>query len=283
MPPRLLTLTGLPRSGTTLCCHLLNQAPNTVALFEPMDVFALPTDASAAVTAVLTHASEARRGLLERGRAVTYHADGRVPDNPAGETVGGRRSWRVERGEVNFDKPLDENFSLVIKHNAAFTALLPQLAAAVPCLGVVRNPLAVLASWNSLELPVSRGHVPAGERLDPALAAALADQPDLLERQCLVLDWFFDRFLRHLGEQRMLRYEAIIESPAANLFARAGLPAPALAALASRNDNVEYPRGLIRRLAARLLDQGGRWREVYTEDAVRSLADRLEQSGAGGA
>jgi hypothetical protein len=28
--------TGLPRSGTTLTCHLLNKLPNTVALHEPI-------------------------------------------------------------------------------------------------------------------------------------------------------------------------------------------------------------------------------------------------------
>jgi hypothetical protein len=31
-----VVLTGLPRSGTTLTCHLLNKLPDTVALHEPM-------------------------------------------------------------------------------------------------------------------------------------------------------------------------------------------------------------------------------------------------------
>ena len=31
-----IVLTGIPRSGTTLTCHLLNKVPNVVALFEPM-------------------------------------------------------------------------------------------------------------------------------------------------------------------------------------------------------------------------------------------------------
>src|SRR5689334_16285425 len=30
-------VTGLPRSGTTLTCHLLQKLPDTVALHEPMD------------------------------------------------------------------------------------------------------------------------------------------------------------------------------------------------------------------------------------------------------
>ena len=30
-------ITGVPRSGTTLCCNLLNQCDNVVALHEPID------------------------------------------------------------------------------------------------------------------------------------------------------------------------------------------------------------------------------------------------------
>ncbi len=281
MPPRLLILTGLPRSGTTLCCHLLNQAPDTVALFEPMDVLALPTqDRAAAVAAVGEHAEQARRSLLQTGRATSFHADGKVPDNPAGDTVGTQRTWRVSRGEVAFDKPLDPDFTLAIKHNAAFTALLPDLTTLGPCLGVVRNPLAVLASWNSLDLPVSRGHVPAGERLDPALADALAAEPVLFERQRLVLEWFVGRFLDHLGPERLVRYEALVQDPGAELFARAGLPTAPAMALGNRNTNADYPRGLIDGLAIHLLDRPGRWRELYGEDEVRHLARQL-QPGAG--
>ena len=48
MSGRNLLLTGVPRSGTTLCCHLLGQASDTVALFEPMHVMDLPTEQTAA-------------------------------------------------------------------------------------------------------------------------------------------------------------------------------------------------------------------------------------------
>lgn len=277
MPPHLLILTGLPRSGTTLCCHLLNQAADTVALFEPMDVMALPAqDRGSAIAAVGEYAEQARRTLLETGRATTFHADGQVPDNPAGDTVGTQRTWRVSRGEVGFDKSLGPDFTLAIKHNAAFTALLPGLATLGPCLGVVRNPLAVLASWNSLQLPVSRGHVPAGERLDPALADSLAAEPALFERQRLVLEWFVGRFLDHLGPQRLVRYEKLVQDPGAELFARAGLPAAPAMALGNRNTNADYPRGLIDGLANHLLDRPGRWRELYGEQDVRDLARRLQ-------
>lgn len=277
MPPRLILLTGLPRSGTTLCCHLLNQAANTVALFEPMDVFSLPTgDAGGAVAAVADFAAAARAGLLAHGRAATFHADGQVPDNPAGETVDAQRTWRVKHGEVAFGKPLDSHFTLAVKHNAAFTALLPVLSSLAPCYGVVRNPLAVLASWNSLSLPVSQGRVPAGERLDPALAAALDAEPDLLERQCRILEWFFARFDAALPAHQVLRYEVLVRGHGQALFDTVGVPAPSsLAPLSSRNANVEYSRGDIRRYADRLLAGDEAWRGHYSEDEVRELAARM--------
>ena len=34
---RNVVLTGLPRSGTTLACHLLNKLPDTVAVLEPFE------------------------------------------------------------------------------------------------------------------------------------------------------------------------------------------------------------------------------------------------------
>ena len=281
MPPRLILLTGLPRSGTTLCCHLLNQAANTVALFEPMDVFSLPAgDTHAAVAAVADFAGRARAGLLADRRAASFHAGGEIPDNPAGETVDERRTWRVSHGEVRFDKPLDPDFTLAIKHNAAFTALLPELSSLAPCYGVLRNPLAVLASWNSLSLPVSSGRVPAGERLDPGLAAALDVEPDRLERQCRVLEWFFARFRDALPASRVLRYEMLVDGHGRAVFEATGVPAPPLAPLSSRNANAEYPRGEIRRYADRLLGHDGAWRHFYSEREVRELARHLADDGA---
>ena len=41
---RYIALTGLPRSGSTLCCHLVNAAAQAVALFEPMQVHTLAAD-----------------------------------------------------------------------------------------------------------------------------------------------------------------------------------------------------------------------------------------------
>ena len=52
MSGRQLALTGVPRSGTTLCCRLLGMARGTVALVEPMDVAGLPRGREPALAAI---------------------------------------------------------------------------------------------------------------------------------------------------------------------------------------------------------------------------------------
>jgi len=70
---------------------------------------------------------------------------------------------------------------------------------------VIRNPLAVLLYWHSVDLPVSRG-LPARSRARRASDA----RGDCMERQLAILDWFCDRFARSLPPEWILRYEALV-------------------------------------------------------------------------
>ncbi|MEO9078302.1 MAG: hypothetical protein ABI268_03220, partial [Rhodanobacter sp.] len=194
-----IVLTGVPRGGTTLACRLLGQADDTLALFEPMPVQDLPTDHGQALAEVVAYFDQVRHRALTEGLVPSKHSGGKVPDNPYGErssATHGQRPWVAELGDIKVGKPLSQAFRLVIKHNSAFAAMLPSLATRFPVIGVVRNPLAVLFSWRSVDLGLAVGRLPVGEHLDPLLAAALAAQPDVLRRQILILDWFFEQLLR---------------------------------------------------------------------------------------
>jgi hypothetical protein len=72
-----------------------------------------------------------------------------------------------------------------------FTALLEGLTHCFPTYALVRNPLSVLASWNSVALPVRQGRLPMAERLDPSLRRMLRRRSDRFERQICLLGWFF--------------------------------------------------------------------------------------------
>jgi hypothetical protein len=277
LKPRNIILTGVPRSGTTLCCNLLGQAPDTVALFEPMPVHELPRQHAAAVGAIRDFFLASRASLLESGTATSQQVDGRVPDNPFGSNVDadGLRIRTAQLGDIQVEKALSGEFSLVIKHNAAFTALLPELVREFECYAVVRNPLAVLASWNSVNLPVTAGRLPAGERLSPELAARLDAEPDVLERQLHLLDWLFARFDHHLPGERILRYEQVVATGGQVLASATGVAVPLLP-LRNRNASRLYDADACRRYAERLHRHDGPWRRFYGSEDVASALDVLQ-------
>lgn len=277
-----IALTGVPRGGTTLACKLLGQAANALALFEPIEVERLPADPLTAAAAVEEYFANARTQVLRDRRAPSKHRGGEVPDNPFGDGLpGSARPQLVELGEIAVQQPLTADFHLVIKHNATFMALLPQLAPRMRVIGVVRNPLAVLLSWHSLDLPVARGRLPAGERLDPGLAARLAAEPDLLQRQLGILDWCFERLLRWLPQGRLLRYEDIVADGGDGLLAAAGLQGQPARGLRNRNANPQYDRDRVEGVAAALLRHAGPGLDLYGEARVERLATELA-AGTGG-
>ncbi len=270
-------LTGVPRGGTTLACQLLQRCDDTVALFEPMDVATLPRDRSAAVIEVQRFFVDCRERLLLDGSAPSKHVGGVVPDNPFASAIGadGKREMIAAYGRVRIQPPPAPGFTLVIKHNAAFAALLPELSATCRILAIVRHPLSVLASWNSVDLPVSSGRIPAGEHFDPGLTALLDQETDPMRRQLLVLEWFFSRFDQLLPVNQVLRYEDMIRSQGEQLRTLAGVSGITTKRLSDRNANVLYPRTLIPQLVETLLAQAGSWQRWYPPETIEPLAKRM--------
>lgn len=280
MKRRDIALTGVPRGGTTLACQLLGECENTVSLFEPMDVTQVPFDDDGALEAISAFYTEMRLRLRHDGKGVSKHRGGAVPDNPFDQsrTPGALRRDRTERGLIELGRQ-PEDFTLVIKHNALFSGLLPRLADHLPVLAIVRNPLAVLASWNTVDLPVGHGRLPAGERLDARLRARLDDTDDKIERQCVILDWFFSRFHEHLTPECVLRYEDVVATQGAVLRRAADLRGPPRDDLKTRNVSPVYSGSHIARLAdglryARSVGQSS-WSRWYSDADIQSLAIRL--------
>ncbi|GAB6195031.1 hypothetical protein PAGU2595_003300 [Lysobacter xanthus] len=254
-----------------MACRLLGDCVDTVSLFEPMDVMTLPTDEAPALVEIATFFSRTREGLLRDGRAASKHAGGIVPDNPFGPPDAlGRRTPLVAPGWIEVPRP-SPDFTMVVKHNAAFAALLPELASRFETYAVVRNPVAALGSWWSLDLPVSRGRAPAGERLDPSLQARLDACATEGERQLILMDWFFARFAT-LPPERVLRYEDIVASSGAALYAATGLVPRICPQLESRNASRDYPLERDPRTVDALLEHEGAWTRWYDRDELARVA-----------
>ena len=248
-----------------------------------MDVWEFPKlrDADTVAERISSFCAESRASLRENGTAISDHAEGQVPDNIAGEAVvaGGSRPRQTKRGPVKFDKSLSENFTLAIKHPVAFSALLKTLTKRFECYAIVRNPLATLASWNSLEwLNVRNGHAPIGEKLDENLQRDLAAMPDRIDRQLHILEWFYARFRDFLPPDALIKYEDVVSSQGRELGRFFPGAENLKEDLTSKNVNKLYDRALMLELGERLLARSSVVWDFYKRDEVEKL---LAEAGAG--
>lgn len=276
-----ILLTGLPRSGTTLVCQLLNKLPNAVALVEPMDVgrFARLPSRDAIFDEIQRFATKQRKSLLNRQSAVTRHVGGTIKDNlfSSRRAADGLRQFRATHGAIEFEKSLEPDFRLVIKHPAAFTALLPELAERFQCYAVIRNPLSALASWNSTKMPVNDGHAPAAEQLDRRLRQTLATLENRFDRQLHLIDWYFGQYRQYLTPDRILRYEDITASGGAALARILSSAGSLNEPLASRNRSSVYNWQGLSPVVERLLKSDGAYWDFYSRSEIRGLLEEVQR------
>jgi len=270
-----IILTGIARSGTTLSCSLLNTLPQCVALHEPMNPAELVgLDIPEAFMARIdSFFATQRASLLGSGTAVSKAREGRVPDNPFGSapTTDGLRPSTVKNQEVHFGKQLRPDFRLVMKHPNVFTATLSVLQARYPCYALVRNPLAVLLSWQSIQAPVNDGRLPFGEAFDAELKSDLAAEPDRLGRQLIILRWYYSRYATLLPRDHVIRYEDLVSSGGRALAVIDPAAAALVAPLESRNTSTLYDAGLVCQLAGRLLEDESIYGSFYGASDVETL------------
>lgn len=283
MDRRDIVLTGLPRSGTTLACHLLNKLPDTVALTEPISpgkfVDLLP-DYGAVAEGVEGFYARMRRMALKEGEVISKHVRGEVPDNSFGRPdASGERKSVLEKGRIPVGKPLPEDFYLVVKQPGLFTALLPTLAPRLPCYAIIRNPLAVLASRTSLgRSPGQRqaDRLSAVQKYDEDLERRMASVPrGTLEWRLNMMSHSFERFQNELPEDHVVRYEEIVATGGRALSAvvpgARGLDEP----LESKNLNPLYDREEMLDLGEELLASKGAYWDYYPRESVEELLAQI--------
>ena len=273
-------LTGIPRSGSSLACRLAGELPEVVALSEPIprSEFEGISDTTEACERIARFADRTRRRIATERRAPSVHVGGRLDDDVvARETGDGLRRRQAIQGEIGVNKPLTEGFRLLVKHNALFAALLPEVAATAPCIALVRNPLVVLASWQTVDLPVHRGRIPAGEQFDGDLRRALDATPSSRTRQVIILNWFFAAYADGLPAMRILRYEDLVASGGAVLSSLLGHPGAPRQLLTSRNDHAVYREVDVDELLATLRDTGGAWTRFYSRADCEAAAAAIRR------
>lgn len=274
-----VVLTGLPRSGTTLACYLLNKLPATVALSEAFTPGrSIKLQGEVALCDRLERFFGRMRRMIDKEKAaLSKQIGGEVPDNPFDQErdQGGARRQLASKGRITITKNLEPGFLLIIKQPGLFTLLLPTLLQRFPCYAVVRNPLAVLASWNSLERGTQKGRFPLAEMYDEDLARRLDAEEDEAGRQLCLMSWFFERYSQELPEGSVIRYEEMVASGGKALSpltpAAEALDEPLL----SKNANPLYDRDEMLRLGERLLDREGAFWHFYSKESVEDLLREL--------
>lgn len=270
-----IVLTGLPRSGTTLATKILSDQENVIALNEPIQWKSKKTggikNRESAVK--LTKASYAsfRRSLLNNGTAVARVKDGKLTDNHYERTEGKRRKV-INREVVSFDKPLSKDFKLILKHNSVFTLLLSELNAIYEYYAIIRNPLAVLGSWNSVNVPVSRGVMRHLEVLDPDLLTRLNSVQDVLAKQLIIMDYYFSQYSQ-LKEEQIIRYEDVIAKEGAILSGITKQNIVYNASLENKNVSVIYNPADMIAMGEQLLASDGAYWSFYSKSDVESVMD----------
>ena len=271
-----VVLTGLPRSGTTLTTKILSEQPNTVALNEPIRFNLANTKTE---TLKLTKRSffYFRRSLLKDGIATARTVNGKITDNHYKRTeANGTRKKIIARSDVVFEKELDKDFKLIIKHNSVFTLLQDELLNLYPYYAVLRNPLSVLGSLNSVNIPASRGAIRHLHKLKPGLEEMLKKKESLIDRQIFILDIYFSQF-KKLDENRIIKYEDIIESQGGILSKITGESVKIKQQLYNTNVSAIYKPEKMLKMGERLLKSEGSFWHFYSRESVETLQTEYEK------
>jgi hypothetical protein len=212
-----------------LAAAIIDQAPGCLCLSEPETHVELMRQAASAedfVARVGQDFDAVRRRLLSDSSVLDRRSVGGTPitnyfTNPGPD---GQRETSYTIHEIT--RPgLSADFVLGIKHVALYAAVLPQIVQSgrYCVVALVRDPVSLLMSWRSLDLPISRGRLPAGERFWPELRTLGRAELEMTEKQIRICDLLFGRFLRWAKRVAILRYEEFVADPA-RLLRMAGIP-----------------------------------------------------------
>lgn len=270
-----IILTGLPRSGTTLICHLLNKLPNVVALNEPIiqlkDINILNN--SDKVNYINNLFATARDEIFEQRKLSLSVAqiDGEIPTDSFAPELdnNGFRKRIANDGPISIDKKLTSDFLLVIKKPALFTAILETLVEEFPVYAVVRNPLSILTSWNTIKVIQDPQWLKMG--LDSNLTAAMEKIKKPLDRQIYLLSWYYEKYQLWLPSSSILRYEDIVATGGRALIPITSQAENLQEKLQNKNLNEAYNRQLMLRLGEKLLNSEGAFWNFYTKESVEGL------------
>lgn len=208
-------ITGIPRSGTTLVTSIVDSLSNTVALNEPLSHATWPMEhpeASAEdyVTYIKRDFEQLRKSILNTHSVYDWRDE---KGNPVTDYYKSKNAPKLK--PLNLEsRHLTPGFRLAVKHNAPYLAVLDKLAKPpdFTLLVVIRNPIDVIYSWRSLNIPISRGKLPHGIFYWPELKDITDAKIPLIEKQVRIYDLLCKKIAESQQALRLIRYESLIQN-----------------------------------------------------------------------
>lgn len=210
-----ILITGIPRSGTSLLTRLLSQQENTLCFSEPVWLREIryENQSRQQFAESLFNKINDIRNEIKKGNPVEITVNkntGKIPDNyfqRSNKKVINIKQTKKIHTEYNKD------LVLVVKSNTLFTTCLKDLVntEAWNVFSLVRNPLFVLRSWRSLDIPISKGLIKIGELYSKDLRKIVREE-NLLVRQVKILNWFYKQYGLY-NNNNCIKYESVIDFP----------------------------------------------------------------------
>jgi len=108
-------------------------------------------------------------------------------------------------------------------------------------------------------MPVSKGRVPAAEAFSSKLTSLLNEVDGVLDRQIVLINWFFEQYSKLLPSSSIIKYEYLIRSKGQVLSVACPSASKLEEKLVSKNNNDLYDEELKKRLRDKLLQ----FRDAY--------------------
>lgn len=208
-----LLITGIPRSGTSYLCSILNNTRNTVVVNEPEEIFQILQHGSQAT--LQDYYGHIRARVSEGQTIVNKIVQGRFIEDT--NVIDTRSSYIPE-----VDSP---DFLLGTKNTLVYLNTLGTILEQMPDLIIaacVRHPFDTIASWSRVSFPHIRNATPAfllnyttGD--EHASIETIISQPDIGLRYALWWKQLAGIILRFRERLVLINYESMVVDPDATL------------------------------------------------------------------
>lgn len=266
-----ILITGIPRSGTSLITSILSTNTKAVVFSEPSWLKEVREKASNCQTflneletQIITIRKKIEYGKIislkrsnqEKGLPSNYY----IRDNN-GKVISNKKEQNILLPKEYFDN------TFIIKANAQFTACIKSLVKSnkFNLICIIRNPISVIMSWRSLGLPVSYGKMKVAEKYSSDYLNYLEHASNLLEKQVLIIDWFFKQYKEYSENITLIKYENLINNPKIEISKILSLDTVKTPDLTTQNSSKHYNLKEFQIIKTCLLKKGEYYKYFYPD------------------